>query len=55
MLIPKTKVPDLKFPLTNNSEFDLPTVQLMSGHKNPSVLLKVYTKLDPEKLVAVIG
>ena len=36
-------------------KFDLPTVQLMSGHKNPSVLLKVYTKLDPEKLVAVIG
>ena len=23
MLIPRTKVPDLKFPLTNNSEFDL--------------------------------
>jgi len=36
-------------------KFDLPTVQLMSGHKNPSVLLKVYTKLDPEKLVATIG
>ena len=36
-------------------KFDLPTVQLMSGHKKPSVLLKVYTKLDPEKLVAVIG
>ena len=35
--------------------FDLPTVQLMSGHKNPSVLLKVYTKLNPEKLVATIG
>jgi len=36
-------------------KFDLPTVQLMSGHKNPGVLLKVYTKLDPEKLVATIG
>jgi integrase len=35
--------------------FDLPTVQLMSGHKNPGVLLKVYTKLNPEKLVATIG
>ena len=31
--------------------FDLPMVQLMSGHKNPGVLLKVYTKLDPVKLV----
>ena len=39
MLIPRTKVPDLKFPLTNNSEFDLPTVQLMSGHKNPGVFM----------------
>ena len=29
--------------------FDLPMVQLMSGHKNPGVLLKVYTKLDPVK------
>ncbi len=36
-------------------KFDLPTVQLMSGHKNPMVLLKVYTKLDPEKLLATIG
>ena len=40
---------------TMEAKFDLPTVQLMSGHKNPSVLLKVYTKLDPEKLVATIG
>ena len=34
--------------------FDLPMVQLMSGHKNPGVLLKVYTKLDPVKLVEEI-
>ena len=27
----------------------------LRGHKNPSVLLKVYTKLDPEKLLATIG
>ena len=33
----------------------VPEVQVISGHKNPSVLLKVYTKLDPEKLVATIG
>jgi len=30
-------------------------VQLMSGHKNPGVLLKVYTKLDPVKLVERLG
>jgi len=35
--------------------FDLPMVQLMSGHKNPGVLLKVYTKLDPVKLVERLG
>ena len=35
--------------------FDLPMVQLMSSHKNPGVLLKVYTKLDPVKLVERLG
>ena len=28
----------------------VPEVQLISGHKNPTVLLKTYTKLDPTKL-----
>ena len=34
---------------------DVPTVQLISGHKNPMVLLNTYTKLNPEKLVAKLG
>ena len=34
---------------------DVPSVQLISGHKNPMVLLKTYTKLDPEKLVEKLG
>ena len=35
--------------------YDLPTVQLLSGHKQPSVLLKVYTKLDPEQVARKLG
>ena len=34
---------------------DVPTVQLISGHKNPMVLLNTYTKLNPEKLVSKLG
>ena len=34
---------------------DVPTVQLISGHKNPMVLLNTYTKLNPEILVAKLG
>ena len=29
----------------------VPEVQLMSGHRDPRVLLNIYTKLDPQKLV----
>ena len=34
---------------------DVPSVQLISGHKNPMVLLNTYTKLDPVKLVKKLG
>ena len=34
---------------------DVPTVKLISGHKNPMVLLNTYTKLNPEKLVSKLG
>ena len=34
---------------------NVPSVQLISGHKNPMVLLNTYTKLDPEKLVSKLG
>ena len=36
-------------------DLDVPTVQLISGHKNPMILLNVYTKLNPEKLVKKLG
>jgi len=29
----------------------VPEVQSMSGHRDPRVLLNIYTKLDPRKLV----
>ena len=34
---------------------DVPSVQLISGHKNPMVLLNTYTKLDPKKLLKKLG
>ena len=34
---------------------DVPSVQLISGHKDPRVLLNTYTKLDPAKLVKKLG
>ena len=33
----------------------VPEVQLISGHKDPRVLLNTYTKLDPAKLVKKLG
>ena len=36
-------------------DLDVPTVQLISGHRNPMILLNVYTKLNPEKLVKKLG
>ena len=33
----------------------VPELQLVSGHKDPRVLLNTYTKLDPEKLVSKLG
>ena len=33
----------------------VPEVQLMSGHKDPKILLNTYTKLDPRKLVKKLG
>ena len=33
----------------------VPEVQLMSGHLDPKILLKTYTKLDPRKLVEKLG
>ena len=33
----------------------VPEVQLMSGHLDPKILLKTYTKLDPRKLVKKLG
>ena len=33
----------------------VPEVQLCSGHLDPKILLKTYTKLDPRKLVAKLG
>jgi len=39
----------------SEKNLDLPSVQLISGHKNPMVLLNTYTKLDPEKLVSKLG
>ena len=33
----------------------VPQVQLMSGHRDPRVLLRIYTNLNPEKLVAQLG
>ena len=34
---------------------DVPSDQLISGQKNPMVLLNTYTKLDPAKLVKKLG
>lgn len=33
----------------------VPEVQLMSGHRDPRVLLNIYTKLDPQKLVGKLA
>ena len=33
----------------------VPQVQVLSGHKDPRILLNTYTKLDPEKLVSKLG
>ena len=33
----------------------VPQVQVLSGHKDPRILLNTYTKLDPEKLVSILG
>ena len=34
---------------------DVPSVQAISGHKNPMILLNTYTKIKPETLVAKLG
>jgi|TARA_B110000438_G_scaffold210030_1_gene201964 hypothetical protein len=34
---------------------NVPEVHLMSGHKDPKILLNTYTKLDPRKLVKKLG
>ena len=36
-------------------DLDVPTVQLISGHRTPMILLNVYTKLNPAKLVKKLG
>ena len=60
----KTKISDLRWHdlrrhaisiMFSEKNLDLPSVQLISGHKNPMVLLNTYTKLDPEKLVSKLG
>ena len=34
---------------------DVPSVQAISGHKNPMILLNTYTKIKPETLVVKLG
>jgi len=41
--------------LFEHKNLSVPQVQLMSGHKDPRVLLRIYTNLNPEKLVAQLG
>lgn len=38
-----------------HKNLSVPQVQLMSGHRDPRVLLRIYTNLNPEKLVAQLG
>ena len=33
----------------------VPQVQVLSGHKDPRLLLNTYTKLNPEKIVSKLG
>ena len=37
--------------LFEHKNLSVPEVQMMSGHRDPRVLLNIYTKLDPQKLV----
>ena len=37
--------------LFDHKNLSVPEVQSMSGHRDPRVLLNIYTKLDPQKLV----
>ena len=37
--------------ITPPINLSVPEVQMMSGHRDPRVLLNIYTKLDPQKLV----
>ena len=37
--------------LFDHKNLSVPEVQMMSGHRDPRVLLNIYTKLDPQKLV----
>ena len=39
----------------SEKNLDVPSVQLITGHLDPRVLLNTYTKLDPEKLVSKLG
>ncbi|MAL46847.1 site-specific integrase, partial [Hyphomonas sp.] len=37
--------------LFDHKNLSVPEVQSMSGHRDPRVLLNIYTKLDPQRLV----